>query len=108
MGKYDPSLMRLFFYFFSYSFSPVFAESALLRALWFVFRNLSGCPSDLLLFRLSLFFRLLFSYGFLPFSVLIRACEYYNVSVFLYKENYRIYLFIVFDFVLVLNGSFVF
>ena len=26
-------LMRLFFYFFSYSFSPVFAESALLRAL---------------------------------------------------------------------------
>ena len=55
MGKYDPSLMRLFFYFFSYSFSPVFAESALLRALWFVFRNLSGCPSGLLLFRLSLF-----------------------------------------------------
>ena len=82
MGKYDPSLMRLFFYFFSYSFSPVFAESALLRALWFVFRNLSGCPSDLLLFRLSLFFRLLFSYGFLLFSVLIRACEYYNVCVF--------------------------
>ena len=26
----------------------------------------------------------------------------------MYKENYRIYLFIVFDFVLVLNGSFVF
>ena len=55
MGKYDPSLMRLFFYFFSYSFSPVFAESALLRALWFVFRNLSGFSSGLLLFRLSLF-----------------------------------------------------
>ena len=33
----------------------MFAESALLRALWFVFRNLSGCPSGLLLFRLSLF-----------------------------------------------------
>ena len=29
-----------------------------------------------------LVFRLLFSYGFLPFSVPIRACEYYNVSVF--------------------------
>ena len=29
-----------------------------------------------------LVFRLLFSYGSLPFSVLIRACEYYNVSVF--------------------------
>lgn len=27
---------------------------------------------------------------------------------FLYKENYRIYLFIVFDFVLALNGGFVF
>ena len=42
-------------HFFSYSFSPVFAESALLRALWFVFRNLSGFSSGLLLFRLSLF-----------------------------------------------------
>ena len=29
-----------------------------------------------------LVFRLLSSYGSLPFSVLIRACEYYNVSVF--------------------------
>ena len=29
-----------------------------------------------------LVFRLLSSYGPLPFSVLIRACEYYNVSVF--------------------------
>ncbi|SUV47496.1 Uncharacterised protein [Phocaeicola vulgatus] len=29
-----------------------------------------------------LVFRLLFSYGSLPFSVLIRACEYYNVCVF--------------------------
>ena len=29
-----------------------------------------------------LVFRLLFSYGSLPFSVPIRACEYYNVSVF--------------------------
>ena len=55
VGKYDPSLMRLFFYFFSYSFYPVFAESALFRALWFVFRNLSGFSSGLLLFRLFLF-----------------------------------------------------
>lgn len=31
-----------------------------------------------------------------------------QVCFFLYKENYRIYLFIIFDFVLVLNGSFVF
>ena len=31
-----------------------------------------------------------------------------QVRFFLYKENYRIYLFIVFDFILVLNGSFVF
>jgi len=29
-----------------------------------------------------LVFRLLFSYGPLLFSVLIRACEYYNVCVF--------------------------
>ena len=31
-----------------------------------------------------------------------------QVCFFLYKENYRIYLFIVFYFVLALNGGFVF
>ena len=91
MGKYDPSLMRLFFYFFSYSFSPVFAESALLRALWFVFRNLSDCPSDLLLFRLFLFFVCCFRMGpfFFP-SLYARAniimCVSFSSGVLRYKN----------------------
>ena len=91
MGKYDPSLMRLFFYFFSYSFSPVFAESALLRALWFVFRNLSGCPSDLLLFRLFLFSVCCFRMGpFLFPSLYARAniimCVSFSSGVLRYKN----------------------
>ena len=70
----------------------MFAESALLRALWFVFRNLSGCPSDLLLFRLSLFFRLLFSYGgsFLFPSLYARAniimCLSFSFRVLRYEN----------------------
>ena len=43
------------------------------------FCKFASLPS---VFPSFLVFRLLFSYGFLPFSVLIRACEYYNVSVF--------------------------
>ena len=91
MGKYDPSLMRLFFYFFSYSFSPVFAESALLRALWFVFRNLSGFSSGLLLFRLSLFSVCCFRIGsFLFPSLYARAniimCVSFSSRVLRYKN----------------------
>ena len=91
MGKYDPSLMRLFFYFFSYSFSPVFAESALLRALWFVFRNLSGFSSGLLLFRLSLFSVCCFRMGsFLFPSLYARAniimCLSFSSGVLRYKN----------------------
>ena len=36
------------------------------------------------------------------------CCTQFSSLFFLYKENYRIYLFIVFDFVLALNGGFVF
>lgn len=43
------------------------------------FCKFASLPS---VFPSFLVFRLLFSYGFLPFSVLIRACEYYNVSAF--------------------------
>ena len=43
------------------------------------FCKFASLPS---VFPSFLVFRLLFSYGSLPFSVPIRACEYYNVSVF--------------------------
>lgn len=43
------------------------------------FCKFASLPS---VFPSFLVFRLLFSYGFLPFSVPIRACEYYNVCVF--------------------------
>ena len=43
------------------------------------FCKFASLPS---VFPSFLVFRLLFSYGSLPFSVLIRACEYYNVCVF--------------------------
>ena len=77
--------------FFSYSFSPVFAESALLRALWFVFRNLSGFSSGLLLFRLSLFSVCCFRIGsFLFPSLYARAniimCVSFSSRVLRYKN----------------------
>ena len=69
----------------------MFAESALLRALWFVFRNLSGCPSDLLLFRLFLFSVCCFRMGsFLFPSLYARAniimCLPFSSRVLRYKN----------------------
>ena len=69
----------------------MFAESALLRALWFVFRNLSGFSSGLLLFRLSLFSVCCFRIGsFLFPSLYARAniimCVSFSSGVLRYKN----------------------
>lgn len=73
--RYRPSVFRSLFY-------------ALLFCCIIMYAHVCGCgdaasfaslPS---VFPSFLVFRMLFSYGSLPFSVLIRACEYYNVSVF--------------------------
>ncbi len=69
----------------------MFAESAFLRALWFVFRNLSGFSSGLLLFRLSLFSVCCFRIGsFLFPSLYARAniimCLSFSSRVLRYKN----------------------
>ena len=69
----------------------MFAESAFLRALWFVFRNLSGFSSGLLLFRLSLFSVCCFRMGpFLFPSLYARAniimCVSFSSGVLRYKN----------------------
>ena len=69
----------------------MFAESAFLRALWFVFRNLSGFSSGLLLFRLSLFSVCCFRMGpFLFPSLYARAniimCLSFSSRVLRYKN----------------------
>ena len=75
--RYRPSVFRslfyalLFFHIIMYAHVCGCGSAASLQVCKFAFRFFS-----------FLVFRLLFSYGSLPFSVLIRACEYYNVSVF--------------------------
>ena len=70
--RYRPSVFRSLFY-------------ALLFFHIIMYAHVCGCGDAASLpsvFPSFLVFRLLFSYGSLPFSVPIRACEYYNVSVF--------------------------
>ena len=74
--RYRPSVFRSLFYALLFFHIIMYAHVCVemlqvLQVCKFAFRFFS-----------FLVFRLLFSYGSLPFSVLIRACEYYNVSVF--------------------------
>ena len=67
----------LFFMLYYFLYYNVRARVCVWRCCKFC--KFASLPS---VFPSFLVFRLLFSYGSLPFSVLIRACEYYNVSVF--------------------------
>jgi len=75
--RYRPSVFRSLFYALLFFHIIMYAHVCVWRCCKFC--KFASLPS---VFPSFLVFRLLFSYGFLPFSVPIRACEYYNVSVF--------------------------
>jgi len=75
--RYRPSVFRSLFYALLFFYIIMYAHVCVWRCCKFC--KFASLPS---VFPSFLVFRLLFSYGFLPFSVPIRACEYYNVSVF--------------------------
>ena len=75
--RYRPSVFRSLFYALLFCCIIMYAHVCVWRCCKFC--KFASLPS---VFPSFLVFRLLFSYGSLPFSVPIRACEYYNVSVF--------------------------